>query len=286
MKDVRKFFNKISRYLDHKRSIEQGAGILGSLNYKCNICGRNCKTPVLDLGREKPSCVCGSTVRSRSIVHLLSTELFGRSLALPDFPLRPDLHGWGMSDAGYTDLLSQKTGYINTYYDRDPRFDITASLDANVEGTLDFLISTEVFEHVAPPISRAFVNARRLLKPTGVLIFTVPYSLEAVTHEHFPDLYHYELIEKSGGAFALKNITVDGREQIFEDLIFHGGVGTTLEMRVFSQSGLMAELEQAGFTNIKLCPEPCWEFGVYWNNPWSLPLIARPVLPDLAPANR
>jgi SAM-dependent methyltransferase len=249
----------------------------GTLNYQCNICGSACKTRVVDLGRETPSCgVCGSTVRSRALMHLLSVELFGESLALPDFPVRPELLGWGMSDAGYTHLLSQKTGYINTYYDREPRFDITAPLDAGVEGTLDFLISTEVFEHVAPPVSRAFENARRLLKPTGVMILTVPFSLEPATQEHFPELDQYQIIEKSSGVFVLKNITMDGREQIFENLIFHGGVGTTLEMRVFSQSGLMAELEQAGFTNVKICSEPCWEFGIYWAHSWSLPLILRP----------
>jgi SAM-dependent methyltransferase len=215
-------------------------------------------------------------VRSRAIVHLLSIELFGRSLALPDFAVRRDLRGWGMSDAGYADLLSKKIGYINTYYDREPRFDITDPVEAKSEGILDFLVSTEVFEHVAPPVSRAFENARRLLKPTGVMIFTVPFSLEPATREHFPELNQYEIIEKSDGVFVLKNITVDGREQIFEDLIFHGGVGTTLEMRVFSQSGLMAELKQAGFTNVKICSEPCWEFGIYWSQPWSLPLILRP----------
>lgn len=180
-----------------------------------------------------------------------------------------------MSDAGYTGLLSQKIGYRNTYYDREPRFDITAPLDLKTEGTLDFLVSTEVFEHVAPPVSRAFENARRLLKPTGVMIFTAPYTLETATREHFPDLYQYEMIVRKGQDPFLKNITQDGREQIFDHLVFHGGVGSTLEMRVFSLDGLMAELEQAGFTNIKIHSEPCWEFGIYWSQAWSLPLTAR-----------
>lgn len=248
-----------------------------TFNYQCNICGRVCETPVVDLGREKPSCECGSTVRSRSIVHLLSKELFGRSLALPDFPVRPDLHGWGMSDAGYSDLLSQKIGYINTFYHKEPRFDISAPLDPSLEGTLDFLISTEVFEHIVPPVSRSFENARRLLKPTGVFIFTVPYTINPATSEHFPDLHDYEVINRTGANPILKNITRDGREQVFDNLVFHGGPGVTLEMRVFSQAGLLAELKQAGFGNIKICSEPCWEFGIYWKDSWSLPLTARPL---------
>lgn len=247
----------------------------GKLKYRCNICGRACKTSVADLGRETPSCECGSTVRSRSIVHLLSRELFGSSLALPDFPLRPDLHGWGMSDAGYVDLLSKKVGYLNTFYNQEPYFDITASLDPKVEGTLDFLISTEVFEHVASPVSRSFENVRRLLKPTGIFVLTVPYTLEPETREHFPELHKYDLVEKNSHDFVLKNITRDGREQTFENLVFHGGVGETLEMRVFSQNGLISELRQAGFETIRICSEPCWEFGVYWHDLWSLPIIAR-----------
>jgi len=264
--------------LDARYSHTQGTSKKrqGILHYRCNICGRSCRTPMDDLGREQPSCVCGSTVRSRAIIHLLSTELFGRSIALPEFPLRPDLRGWGMSDAGYTELLSKKIGYTNTYYHKEPRFDITAPLDPEVEGSLDFLISTEVFEHIVPPVSPAFENAQRLLKPTGVLIFTVPYTLSPETQEHFPDLYQYEIIQRPDNKLILRNTTRDGREQTFEYLVFHGGPGNTLEMRVFSQAGLLTEFERAGF-RVKIRPEPYWEFGIFWKDSWSLPMVASPV---------
>jgi SAM-dependent methyltransferase len=248
----------------------------GVLSYQCNICGSSCKTALTDLQREKASCYrCGSTVRMRAITHILSTELFGQSIPLPDFPTRQDLHGWGMSDVGYADLLSRKLSYINTYYHKEPHLDITAALDPMLEGKLDFLISTEVFEHINPPVSVAFENARRLLKPNGVFIFSVPYTLEAETHEHFPDLYRYEIIDPGGPRPILKNITRDGREQLFDQLVFHGGPGATLEMRVFSQAGLQAELKRAGFENVTVYSEPCWEFGIYWHGFWSLPMAAR-----------
>ena len=247
----------------------------GILSYQCNICGQDCETPMVDLDRQVPTCVCGSTVRNRSIVHLLSVALFGRSLALPDFPFRPDLRGWGMSDESYSDLLPRKLNYVNTFYHQEPCFDITAPLDPALEGTLDFLISNEVFEHINPPVSIAFENARRLLKPNGVLILSVPYTLEPETREHFPDLYNYEIMDRMGANPVLKNITRDGREQVFHDLVFHGGPGATLEMRVFSQSGLMAELEQAGFVDVKIFSGPCWEYGIYWRDLWSLPIVAR-----------
>ena len=248
----------------------------GKLSYRCNICGHSCETPLHELGRETPSCQCGSTVRSRAILHLLSIELFGQSIALPEFPRRPNLHGWGMSDAGYADLLAQKIDYINTYYDREPYFDITAPLASEIKGTLDFLISSEVFEHVAPPVFHAFENAKELLKPNGVLIFTVPYTLEPQTKEHFPELYQYNLVMREGLSPILRNITIDGQEQFFDNLVFHGGVGSTLEMRVFSKDDLIDNLKRAGFKDIKICAEPYWEFGIYWLQSWSLPIVARP----------
>jgi len=181
-----------------------------------------------------------------------------------------------MSDVGYSDLLLKKINYINTFYHQEPRFDITAPLSPKLEGTLDFLISTDVFEHISPPIALGFENALRLLKSTGVFIFTAPFHLEDKTFEHFPELYKYEIVNQNGKAPFLKNMTRDGREQIFENLVFHGGSGSTLEMRIFSKSGLLYELERSGFGSIKFYSEPCWEFGVYWPEQWSLPMTARP----------
>jgi GT2 family glycosyltransferase/SAM-dependent methyltransferase len=252
----------------------------GTLHFRCNICGRTCESLITDLQREKRSCACGSTVRLRAIVHRLSTELFGHSLALPDFPSRPELHGLGMSDVHYADLLRRKFNYVNSFYHKEPRLDIAAPLEAGREGAFDFVISTEVFEHIAPPVQAGFQNLRRLLKPSGVLIFSVPYTLDPATIEHFPELHEYEIIARLGAAPVLKNTTVDGRQQIFRDLVFHGGDGATLEMRVFSESGLREEFEQAGFARVDISSEPCWEHGIYWEQPWSLPLTARPSAPD------
>jgi len=160
----------------------------GCLTFQCNICGAACEYPMLDLGRETPSCRnCGSTVRMRSIVHLLSMELFGQSLVLPDFPTRLDIRGMGLSDWNrYADPLAQRLSYTNTFYHQEPRLDITR-IDPALEGSLDFLISTDVFEHIVPPISVAFANVRRLLKPDGVFIFSVPYTLDADTWSIFPN---------------------------------------------------------------------------------------------------
>jgi SAM-dependent methyltransferase len=247
-------------------------------DFRCNICGSACAVPIDALQREQPSCRrCGSTVRTRAIVHLLTSELFGRSMAIPELPLRRDLVGIGLSDpSNYAARLPEKLGYTNTFFDVEPRLDITA-VPERLTGRYDFIIASEVFEHVAPPVSRAFVNARRLLKPHGVLIFSVPYTLEPETCEHFPELYNYRIL-KHAGMRELENRTADGRRQVFRDLVFHGGPGSTLEMRLFSRSGLIREFTSAGFAGVRIADEPQPAWGIVWREACSIPMVAYPTL--------
>ena len=271
------FLRKAKNYLKRNMILFKSVSIKksGSLSYRCNICGKSCQTKIEDLKREEPSCSgCGSTVRMRAIIHMLSMELFEESRNITDFPTQKDIKGIGMSDwDGYAKPLAHKLGYMNTYYHKTPKLDIT-SIDPALEGMFDFIISSDVFEHVPPPVSIAFANARKLLKPGGILVFTVPYTKDGKTIEHFPDLYKYEIIKKSNG-YILKNITRDGVEQIFNNLVFHGGAGATLEMRVFSESSLKEDFAKAGFININIYKDPDFDHGIYWNQDWSLPIVAR-----------
>ncbi len=248
---------------------------IGVLTFRCNICGTLCESKMTDLGRETPSCAkCGSTVRMRAVIHLLSSELFGKSISLPNFPIRRDIRGIGLSDwDGYAVPLARKLSYKNTFYHKEPLLDITA-IDPALEGKFDFLIATDVFEHIIPPVSVAFVNARRLLKPNGVLIFSVPYKMEGETEEHFPDLFQYVIIEQNGNRI-LENRTRDGRMQHLDHPTFHGGAGSTLEMRLFSESALKEHLTRAGFQLVTFHQTPNFEHGIYWQYPWSLPMTAR-----------
>jgi SAM-dependent methyltransferase len=258
--------------------IRTGPLLVGKSNtlfYRCNICGKECESEITQLTRENPSCIsCGSTVRMRAIIRTLSLELFGESLAIQDFPVRPDIVGMGMSDwEEYAERLKHKLGYRNTYYHKEPRFNII-SLPSNLEGKFDFIISSDVFEHVEPPISIAFENTRKLLKPNGVFIFSTPYIKEGKTIEHFPELCKYEMI-KNNDSYFLKNITRDGVEQIYDHLVFHGGEGTTLEMRVFSESSLMEEFRKAGFTRVEIYGDEDFRYGIRWEIDWCLPIAAR-----------
>ena len=87
------------------------------LRFRCNICGRNAKAKKAALGREQPTCSCGSSVRLRALIHHLTQELFGASLAIPDIPMRPDIIGIDMSGARlYADRLARRLGYTNTLF--------------------------------------------------------------------------------------------------------------------------------------------------------------------------
>ena len=246
------------------------------LQYQCNICGTQCKNKITDLTRENPTCPnCGSTVRMRAIIYLLSINLFKSSLILDDFPVRKDLYGLGMSDwDGYAIILTQKCSYTNTFYHKEPHLDIAKQLDPHLFGKYDFIISSDVFEHVNPPISVSFNNVKDLLKPHGFLIFTVPYEKYGEIKEHFPNLYKYEIIE-TDGQYILKNTTKSNEVQIYDNLVFHGGEGDTLEMRVFSENSIITQMRKAGFNKIDICHEDYLEYGIHWDVNWSLPIIAR-----------
>ncbi len=196
-------------------------------------------------------------------------------MPLNDFPVNKSISGIGMSDwDGYALPLAEKLDYQNTFYHQEPRLDITNIPERLVE-TLDFVISTDVFEHVLSPVSRAFTNTLRLLKPGGVFIFTVPYTLKGEhTVEHFDDLHDFEIVEENGD-YVLKNKTPDGTVRIYRDLIFHGGPGSTLEMRVFSRASVLRELAEAGFTDIRERNQAVPQYGIYWDKPWSVPITAR-----------
>src|ERR1700722_8324126 len=106
-------------------------------------------------------------------------------------------------------------------------------------------------ERPPPPIEAAFANLFRLLKPDGILILTSPYNLGDKTTERFTGLHEYS-ITSVGGKTVLVNRRRDGSIEVFEDLIFHGGPGSTVEMRVFQEEPLRENLLRAGFSSVRI----------------------------------
>jgi 2-polyprenyl-3-methyl-5-hydroxy-6-metoxy-1,4-benzoquinol methylase len=98
-------------------------------------------------------------------------------LQLCEFPRLKSVRGLGISDSEiYADRLTECFGYTNTFYHQEPAFDLSRP-DETEFGKYDFVICSDVLEHVSLPVERSFESLVRLLKPFGVLIFTVPYTL-------------------------------------------------------------------------------------------------------------
>ena len=246
------------------------------MDFTCNICG-TWNEGVEEFGREVQNCAgCKSSVRIRSLVYAVSVELFGVPIALPDFPTLKSLRGLGMTDSdSYAQFLQGRFDYRNTFYDREPRLDIS-DLQGEQEGTLDFLTSSEVFEHVRPPLEESLKNAFRLLRPHGVLIFTMPWGRDdgPPPSEHFPALADYGLAQLRSGP-VLVNRTASGELQIFDNLVFHLGFTPALEMRRITATELRRVFASAGFADLRFYTEDYPPFGIKQTETWSLPIAAR-----------
>jgi SAM-dependent methyltransferase len=241
------------------------------VEFICNVCGS--RNATAGFAAEPASCGCGSNVRTRALIHLLSMELFGRNLIAADFPRLKSVRGLGMSDKPcYASILQEKFDYQNTFYDREPQFDFSKPHDA-LYGTLDFVLSADVLEHVAPPVEATLTEVHRLLKSHGFLVATVPCSSGEMLREHYPDLHEYRIVPL-GGAPVLINRRRDGRLEVTDELAFHGGVGATLEMRQFTVAALYEKLLASRFTNVRFFNENLAECGILFDDDVSQPLIA------------
>jgi SAM-dependent methyltransferase len=138
----------------------------------------------------------------------------------------------------------------------------------------DFILSADVFEHVAPPVEQAMQEAWQMLKPTGFLVATVPCTPDDRMSEHFPELFEYRVVPMRESAVLL-NRRRDGTLEILQDVVFHGGHGATVEMRQFGITGLRGHLMAAGFSEVYFFSEDRPEIGILFDQDVSQPLVAR-----------
>ena len=252
------------------------AALADPLAFRCNLCGATSPAlPLTAFRRGAPTCPCGSSVRTRSLVHALSTALFGESLDLADFPRRRDLRGIGTSDDRRLArrLRAALPGYRNTFLHRRPRFDVTRPPARALE-RYDFVITSDVFEHVAAPVERAFAGLFAVLAPGGFSVFSVPYHLAGPTLEHFADLVEWRLERDAHGPVVVGR-DAHGDRQERRDLVFHGGPGETLELRRFGLDDLLEHFRRAGFAPPELLPEAVPERGILGRYAGSRTMIVR-----------
>ena len=216
----------------------------------CVACFRPSKAREGITGREGANCFrCNATSRDRAV--LFNIHLAFLSKLLRDPRCVPKIIG--VSDGQLMEKVLKElyqSNYSNYQYHLEPKLDIT-QVPTKLYASADIVSCTEVLEHVAPPVNLAFLGLGKILKKNGTLIMSVPHSdLSGVHIEHFPELLDIELLldEEPRLVGTLKN----GEQVQFSDLVFHGGVGFTLEYRVFSFHSLRNQLLDAGFYHLKL----------------------------------
>lgn len=230
----------------------------------CVACIRPSKARKGTIGREGANCYwCNTTSRDRAM--LLNIHWAFLSKFLKDPRSVPKIVG--VSDGQLMEKILKKiyqSNYKNYHYHQEPKLDIT-QVASNLYCSADIVSCTEVLEHVAPPIDNAFLGLYKLLTENGALVLSVPHNDKFGVHiEHFPILTDSELVldEKP----MLRGHDLRGNYLEFQDLVFHGGIGSTLEYRVFSETSLENNLIPY-FKNFRK-NKNLRLFGINWE-PWS-----------------
>jgi SAM-dependent methyltransferase len=233
--------------------------------FRCNICGAE-GAITSPPHRELVCCkACGSNARLRGIAFAVQSAILRRSDPLHVASPQKNLRGVGFSDHQCCAKEFERLfSYVNTYYHAEPRLDLMNRMQMESFGPVDFVVCSDVLEHVPPPAIEAFENLRRLVRIGGPLILSVPYLEGYETIEHYPHLDRWNIID-AGGEFFVDNIppgqTIVERHRNPQ---FHGGPGQVLEMRVFGEGDLVARLKYAGFDSVQFIEPTMPEIGYVW----------------------
>lgn len=227
------------------------------ISFICNICGEKNEKPDFDRVPGPLCDGCNSSTRFRLIVHTLCKRVFETEKPLYLLSSNP-MSGIGLSDAHpYAQRLARFPNYLNTFYHQEPRFDVMKN-DQEWQ-QLDYVISSDVFEHTPPPADKPFKTVFSMLKSGGKLLLSVPTAPHFV--EHYPNLNKYKIVEIENQYFLI-NVRSDATSEVFDNLRFHGGPGNTLEMRLFSREKIESLLREAGFSSSEEIAPDAKEYGI------------------------
>lgn len=248
------------------------------MSFICNITGQTFDLNDDEKDREL-ACRFGFNSRFRALCYVFCKLFYSECKIINNLAKNKSLKGIGMSDSGWSNIFEKKFNYINTFYHTSPYLDIYNNEHIKNYNELDFIISSDVFEHIVPfpSLQHAFNNLFKMLKCGGNLIFSVPYT-NGEHKEHFPNLYDYKIEKNNNDEYVLYNTTIDNKIETFNNLCFHGGPGNVLEMRVFSKKSIISFLEKSGFIDIIFydITEDMNKYGIFWsNNDCSLIISAK-----------
>jgi hypothetical protein len=244
--------------------------------YTCNITGKKFNLEAKDKNREG-GLAFEYNCRFRAICYLLTKMLYDKIKIFVKVPINKKIKGIGMSDSFWATICEEKYDYINTFHNREPKLDIYDNTDVAKFDNLDFIISSDVFQFLSPRpnIQTAFDNVYTMLKPNGFIVFSVPF-VYGNHQEYYPNLHDYKIMTHDDETI-LVNTTINDKNEIFNDLKFHGDNNTKLEMRMFTKSSLIKYLCDAGFIDIEFYEpdEDMNKCGIFWDNICSLVITAR-----------
>ncbi len=237
------------------------------MSFVCNITGERFDLDVTEKSRES-GVRFGFNIRFRAICYVFCKLFYGECKIINNLENNKNLKGIGMSDSNWANIFKEKFNYTNTFYHTSPYLDIYNNEHIKNYYDLDFIISSDVFEHIDPfpSVQHAFNNLYKMLKCGGSIVFSVPYT-HGDHKEHFPNLYDYKIVNENG-TYILQNKTIENKIETFDNLCFHGGPGNVLEMRVFSKNSITQFLENAGFIDITFyeITEDMKNYGIFWSD--------------------
>jgi len=203
--------------LGHNKKIE-GYEILD----KCFVCG-SCTGFLCEDGitlREANCPACGASRRNSDVARAIVNTALGIDDSLNK--ALPNLGNYDIYEAQSNGPIHDQLSSLSKYTCSEYFFDVTpGSLnEAGIRcedlqnlsfssNSFDLVITQDVFEHIADP-EKAFSEIRRVLKPAGYHIFTVPFhegkkSLKRAKIENdkevylLPRVYHIDPLRKDGG---------------------------------------------------------------------------------------
>ena len=243
---------------------------LDKIHFRCNICGQHNEADASSIHREMLLCRnCTSCARFRGIAKAVIGHILKMNptlAVLSECSSDSSITGIGMSDSDvYAKELSRLFHYTNTFYHTDPYLDIASKTSSLSYRGLDFVICSDVLEHVEGPVDFAIANIFDMLIPGGHLILTVPYVEGFSSIEHYPH-YHTAKILEIDGSYALINKRIDGQIELHRNPCFHGGPGSVLEMRIFGEGELMSMLRYHGFEVIEVLEPRDEAIGYIWSD--------------------
>ncbi|WP_416423033.1 methyltransferase domain-containing protein [Pseudomonas sp. App30] len=216
--------------------------------FSCCICGLE-QNWGESVHREMNICSgCGSNSRFRGLMlGVMRHVIHDATVPLLQQPPRDDIKAIGVSDSqSYAQLLEAKLSYTNTYYHTEPFLDLCNEQSICTYSELDLIVCSDVIEHTSERPHVTLRHMFRMLKPGGTLILSVPTYTFAKTLEWYPDAQSLE-VRNLDGNYSVHWTDAMGQSHVNTSPCFHGGPGSTLEMRLISHTELLQLAAYEGF---------------------------------------